>query len=313
MNHVRTDEAIDVIRQLGFSKKQQNIRSALTLLALLDIKPNDNWKSASNPLCGITPMMNFFAKHYGKKYAPNSRETIRRQTVHQFLQKSLIVENPDKPDRPTNSGKTVYQITPKSLKLLQRYGTAAWEKYLKEYSSGSSSKPASAYRTRDGAVSIHLPTEVVRLSVGRHSNLIQSIHTKFAPRFIKKGITICIGDTARKFAYFDKEHLTSLGIDLNLHGKIPDVIIYDQSRRWMFLVEAVTSHGPIDAKRKNELQKIFSKARIGLVYVTAFADMDSMRRYAADISWKTEVWVAEDPDHMIHFDGGRFLGPYEPA
>ncbi|MFS2517149.1 MULTISPECIES: BsuBI/PstI family type II restriction endonuclease [Parabacteroides] len=29
----------------------------------------------------------------------------------------------------------------------------------------------------------------------------------------------------------------------------------------------------------------------------------------ADIAWETEVWIAENPGHMIHFNGDRFIGP----
>jgi len=100
-------------------RQQLNERSALTLLSLLGIKPESDWENADNPLMGITPMMDFFFEYYGKKYAPNTRETVRRQTVHQFLQAALIIANPDKPSRPTNSPKAVYQIEPSALKLLK--------------------------------------------------------------------------------------------------------------------------------------------------------------------------------------------------
>jgi len=90
-------EALKVLASLGFPRQQQNERSALTLLSLLSLKPDDLWETANEPLMGITPMMDFFAKHYGKRYAPNTRETVRRQSVHQFLQAALIIPNPDKP------------------------------------------------------------------------------------------------------------------------------------------------------------------------------------------------------------------------
>ena len=167
MNHPRVDEALDVLRQLGLPARQQNARSALTLLALLDLKPGGRWREAKNPLRGITPMMDFFAEHYGKRYAPNSRETVRRQTVHQFLQASLVVANPDRPDRPTNSGKTVYQITPESLRLLRSYGEASWGRRLEAHLAAHPSRRAGTpYRTRDDAVSVALsPTKRALLSV----------------------------------------------------------------------------------------------------------------------------------------------------
>ena len=118
---------------MGFPKQQQNAKSGMTLLALLDLTPEVSWKKAKAHLIGITPMMEFFEKNYGKRYAPNSRESVRRQTIHQFLQAVLVVENPDKPDRPPNSGKTVYRINNESLKLIQSYNSTKWKENLKRY------------------------------------------------------------------------------------------------------------------------------------------------------------------------------------
>ena len=91
---------------------------------------------------------------------------------------------------------------------------------------------------------------------------------------------------------------------------MPDVVAYDIQRNWLLLIEAVTSAGPVDGKRRNELKKLFSGCRAGLVFVTAFTSRDAMRSFLTQISWESEVWVAEDPEHLIHFDGERFLGPY---
>jgi hypothetical protein len=115
----KIQEALAVLDALGFPRQQQNERSALTLLSLLGLKPYDTWDMASDPLMGITPMMDFFSKHYAKQYAPNTRETVRRHTVHQFIQAGLIVPNPDKPSRPTNSPKAVYQIEPSALSQIK--------------------------------------------------------------------------------------------------------------------------------------------------------------------------------------------------
>ena len=313
MRHVKVDEALDIIKQLGFPRQQQNERSALTLLALLDLKPSGSWSILGKPLLGITPMMNFFAEHYGKKYAPNSRETVRRQTVHQFLQAGIIVENPDMQDRPTNSGKTVYRIDYEVLELLCTYDTDLWKKHLKEYlKTHLPLREQYAGLRQTCTVPLVMPSgKTISLSSGRHNELVHDICTKFAGKFTPGFAPLYVGDTAKKFAYFDEDGMKKIGVNLEPHGKIPDVIIHDKKRNWMFLVEAVTSHGPIDAKRKKELQEIFTSAASGIVYVTAFPDSKTMKKYVAEISWETEVWIAESPDHMIHFDGQRFLGPYE--
>lgn len=129
----RIEEAMSILKALGLPRAQQNERSALTLLALLNLTPAMSWAEVSAPLCGITPMMEFFERHYGKNYAPNTRETVRRQTVHQFLDAGLIVANPDEPERPVNSPKAVYQIEKSALELFRSFGTAMWEKNLRTY------------------------------------------------------------------------------------------------------------------------------------------------------------------------------------
>ena len=118
------------------------------------------------------------------------------------------------------------------------------------------------------------------------------------------------GDTGDKWGYFNAALLAELGVKVDTHGKMPDVVLYDANRDWLLLVESVTSHGPMDAKRHNELSQLFTDAKPGLVYVTAFPNRTIMARYLGEIAWETEVWVSEAPSHLIHFNGERFLGPY---
>jgi type II restriction enzyme len=151
----------------------------------------------------------------------------------------------------------------------------------------------------------------ISLSTGKHSQLIKQIIEEFAPRFAPGGQVVYVGDTGDKSAYFDSELLTRLDVSADFHGKMPDVIIYDSAKQWLLLIEAVTSHGPVNAKRHEELHALFAGAKAGLIFVTAFPTRRQFARYAPDISWETEVWIAESPDHLIHFDGTRFLGPYE--
>ena len=140
--------------------------------------------------------------------------------------------------------------------------------------------------------------------------LVEHIINDFAPRFTPGGKMLYVGDTDEKFAYFDVEALGALGVLMDSHGKMPDVIIHYTSKNWLVIVEAVTSHGPIDAKRHSELQKLFGASTAGLVLVTAFLSRRAMVQYLSELSWETDVWIAESPTHMIHFNGERFLGPY---
>jgi adenine-specific DNA-methyltransferase len=308
----RIKESEEVLKSLGLPREQQNERSALTLLALLDLKPDEPWSGSNNPLRGITPIMEFIAKFYGKSYAPNTRETIRRFTVHQMVDAGLLLQNPNKPDRPINSPDWVYQISAPALEVFRSFGNEEWGFKLDAYLSFAGTLKAKYDQERQMArIPIEIePGKVIELSPGGQNNLVEMICQEFAPRFTPGARLIYVGDTDEKFAYFNREHLAKLGVTVNLHGKMPDVILHHTTVNWLVLVEAVTSHGPINPKRRAELRTIFADSTAGLVFVTAFLDKKTFLKYGSDISWETEVWIADSPSHLIHFDGERFLGPY---
>ena len=307
------EEALVVLRAVGMPREQQNERSALTLLGLLDLKPGDAWADARSPLRGITELMSFFEREYGRKYAPNTRETVRRFSMHQLVQAGVVVENPDRPLRPINSPKWCYQVSPAALAVFSTYGTGRWEAALSRYLQSIGSLTAMYVRERDMyRIPIRLPGGVttITLSPGGQNDLVKRIIEEFLPRFTPGGRVIYVGDAGEKWAIFDAELLATLGVTIDAHGKMPDVVVYQEDKRWLFLIEAVTSHGPVNPKRHLELHTLFEGVSAGLVFVTAFETRQALGRYLGEIAWETEVWVAENPTHMIHFDGDRFLGPY---
>jgi len=117
----KREEALEILKSLGLPRQQQNERSCLTLLALAGLSEQTPWAKTQRPLLRIWDIMGWMKEKYGKEYAPNSRETIRRQTIHQFEQARLIDRNPDDPTRPTNSGDTKYQLTEDAAKVLRAF------------------------------------------------------------------------------------------------------------------------------------------------------------------------------------------------
>ena len=309
----KIDDALAILKALGMPQGQQNDRSALTLLALIDLKPSDSWSGLKRPLMGITPIMEYIREYYGRVYAPNTRETIRRQTMHQFVEAGIAVYNPDDPSRAVNSPKACYQISDEAARVIAKYGAGEWETALEAWLGEGSTLSEKWTRSREMQM---VPVEVaegreIELTPGLHSQLIRDIIHEFAPRFMPGAELIYVGDTGDKIGYFQECRLAELGVTVDRHGKMPDVVLYFGDKNWLVLVESVTSHGPVDAKRHNELAELFTGAMPGLVYVTAFPSRDVMREHLRDISWETEVWCADAPTHLIHFDGERFLGPYE--
>lgn len=309
---VKIDECLSILKELGLPRAQQNERSALTLLALVSLRPEGSWAtSLKAPLIGVTPIMDWCRDAYGKEYAPNTRETFRRQTLHQFIQAGICLYNPDKPDRPVNSPYACYQIAPEVLDLLSTYGSEKWDRTLKAWLNCRMtlvSQYAKAREMKLIPLVLDDGTEI-RLSPGEHSQLIHDIIIEFGPRFAPGCEVIYLGDTGAKADYIRERRLTELGISVNEKGKLPDVVLYDNRKKWLYLIESVTSHGPVDGKRYEELSELFDNADAGLIFVTAFPTRQLMAKYLSNISWETEVWTADSPSHLIHFNGDRFMGP----
>jgi hypothetical protein len=291
------NDARTILVSLGLPRAQQNERSALCLLALLNLTSDKTWRQAENPLMGITPIMNWARQHYHKVYAPNTRETVRRQTMHQFVDAGIALYNPDNPDRPVNSPKAVYQIEPATFRLLRSYGTRKWRNNLIEYLAKRETLAARyAHERRQNRIPVQIASgKRITLSPGEHSELIRAVIEDFAPRFAPGSKLVYAGDTGDKWGYFDAALLTKLGVAIDAHGKMPDVVLYHPKKNWLLLVESVTSHGPVDGKRHAELTQLFADAKPGLICVAAFPYRAVMARYLADIAWETEMWVADAP------------------
>ena len=307
------NDALTILASLNVPREQQNERSALVLLALTGMTPRKAWSAATDPLLGITEMMNVFRDKFGKQYAPNTQETVRRFTVHQFVQMALVLANPDDPNRPVNSPATRYQVAPAFLKLVRTYGRRAWTGSLSAFLTTATGLGVLRPREREMTlVAVKLPTgRKVQLTAGGQNELVKKIIEDFCPRFTPGGIVVYLGDTGRKRRHVETGYLERLAVKIDEHGKMPDVVVHLPEKNWLVLIEAVISHGPIGIKRHNELKALFGKARAGLVFVTAFLGRRAMTKYLGQIAWETEVWIAEAPSHIIHFNGERFLGPYE--
>lgn len=303
-------QALKIITLLGLPSTQQNERSALTLLALLQLHPHSTWKEIKRPLMGVTPIMNWCRDLYGKEYAPNTREAFRRQTLHQFVDAGMVLYNPDKPERAVNSSKACYQITEELHTLLLLYGTSSWEIEVKKYLQQQTTlKERYARKRKMNMIPLKISDSTeIKLTPGNHSQLIKDIIITFGPRFAPGSEIIYIGDTGDKEAFFSKKRLAEFGVTIDPHGKMPDVMLYSPQKDWLLLIEAVSSHGLVDGKRHDELTRLFAKATPGLVFVTAFPNRKLMAKYLSLISWGTEVWCADAPTHMIHFNGDKFLG-----
>ncbi len=311
----KLEEARAILEQLGLPPAQRNEISCLTLLALTGLSEDDTWDQAAKPSRTIHEMLGFMRDTYGREYAENTREVVRRQVIHQLEQARVVDRNPDEPNLPTNSPRTHYRLTDEALKTLLLYGAGGWDSGVCEF---RSNHPAllEIYQRRRRIREIPIRTlsgEEIRLSPGGHNRLQAQVVTDFGPKFAPGAVLLYLGDAANKLLHVDIQRLAELSVPITEHDKLPDVVLYDEDRNWLFLVEAVTSHGPVTPKRVEELEVTLKDCTATRLYVSAFPDFRQFKRHADKIAWETEVWLAEIPDHLIHFNGDKFLGTNRTA
>lgn len=308
----KIDDAKEILKQLGLPAAQQNEISAFTLLAICRIKPRDSWSKATRTSLKVSKGIMAFCKDvYKREYAPNTRETFRRQVLHQFVQARIVDYNPDNPSLPVNSPNAHYAITTEALDAVKTFGTKAWKEETERFKSavGELSKKYLKER-KQTLIPVKLSNgKTLKLSAGKHNDVQAAIVQDFAARFAKGSAVLYLGDTANKDLYVDREGLKELGILITEHSKLPDVLLYDKKKNWIYLIEAVTSHGPVSPKRIVELEEMLKSCKSGKIYVSAFPDFAEFKRHSTNIAWETEVWVVDFPEHMIHFNGDKFLGP----
>ena len=302
----KLDEARDFLASVGMPKAQQADICALSILAMAGVKPADDWKDASNEWIRIHDIIAFANKYYGTTYAENSRETFRKQAMHRFRTAALIEDN----GMATNSPNYRYRITDETLKVLKAWGSNSAERQMSRFLAYHE-KLVDIYASKKKMTM--MPVKIngsdFQFSAGKHNELQKAIIEEFAPRFAPNSECLYVGDTTQKDLVKNVDKLKKLGFSITLHDKMPDVVLYREDEDWIYFVESVTSVGPMDPKRIIEITDMTKDVKSGMIFVTAFLDFATYKKFAESLAWETEVWIADMPDHMIHLNGDKFLGP----
>ncbi len=307
----KVEDGQEILAALGLPPAQQTAIAAYTLLALADVGKRTPWADAKRRSMKIHAIKEWVAEKYRKTYAENTRETFRRQVLHQLVQARVVDINPDAPELATNSPRTHYALSEDALRVIRAFGAKSFTEEAKTFLASHGALLDVFRAAREGRlVPVTLPSgEILKLSPGKHNTLQKAIIEDFAGRFAQGSLLLYLGDTAHKELHVDATVLELLQIPVTKHDKLPDVVLHLPSRNWLFLIEAVTSHGPVSPKRKMELEDMLKLCPLKRVYVSAFPDLKTFKRYIDEIAWETEVWIAEMPSHLIHFNGDKFLGP----
>ena len=302
----KIDEAREILKMLGMPKAQQAAICCYVLLAMAGIKQDMAWASAENEWIRIHDIIQFANTHYGTTYAENSRETFRKQALHHFRNAALVEDN----GKATNSPNYRYRLTEETLQMVRTFKTPEWPKSMNRFLTYHEVLvDIYASKKKMTMMPIHINGIDFQFSAGKHNELQKAIIEEFAPRFAPNSECLYVGDTIEKDLVKNTSKLTELGFEITLHDKMPDVILYREDNKWIYFVESVTSVGPMDSKRILEIAEMTKNVTAGKIFVTAFLDFKTYKKFSEDLAWETEVWIAEMPEHMIHLNGDKFLGP----
>lgn len=309
----KIDIAKDLLERIGMPTAQQSTLCCLTLLAMANVKKDGTFQDASNDWIRIHDVISFIDKEYGVIYAENSRETFRKQAMHHFRTAAIIEDN----GKATNSPNYRYRLTNEFLRVIQSItesdGTCVCEDNDYELQSfinrHQSLKDIYASKKQMQKMPVKINNQDFTFSPGKHNQLQKAIIEEFAPRFAPNSECLYVGDTTEKDLVKNVKKLRELGFEITLHDKMPDVVLYREDKDWIYFVESVTSVGPMDPKRIVEIGQMTGKVSAGMIFVTAFLDFKTFKKFSESLAWETEVWIADMPDHMIHLNGDKFLGP----
>ena len=302
----KISETREFLKNIGMPKQQQADICCYVILAMAGIKPEMPWNEATNEWIRIHDIIQFANTYYGTSYAENSRETFRKQALHRFRTAALVEDN----GKATNSPNYRYRLTDETLQIIRKLDTNEWNKHLKLFLTYHE-KLVDIYASKKKMtmMPVKINGDDFSFSAGKHNELQKAIIEDFAPRFAPNAECLYVGDTIEKDLVKNVEKLLELGFEITLHDKMPDVVLYREDKNWIYFVESVTSVGPMDPKRILEIEELTKNVSAGKIYVTAFLDFKTYKKFAEELAWETEVWIAEMPEHMIHLNGDRFMGP----
>lgn len=249
--------------------------------------------------------------NYGENISSGSYDDIRRKDLRLLVEAGIVVNSSMIESQATNNPSRGYALSVPFVALLQKYDTPYWAVALSEYRIHAESLKEDIRRKRNLAkVPVILPGgKNISLSYGSHNDLQKAIIEVFLPLFGFGAEVLYIGDTSDKFLYLDREKLEEINFFTLEHEELPDIVAYSKSHILLYLIEAYHSTGEWDEARLSRIKrKLYdSKCTANTVFFTAFENKEAFRRKAKDIAWETEVWIADNPEHLIHFNGYKFL------
>lgn len=315
------NEALCILNSLGIPfeglSERRLEKMGMAFLAVADVRRSSQWKEAKQSGNKWAPqtrqIIEYINKNFSESISSGSYDDIRRKDLKLLTVAGIVERSANNPGAATNNPTRGYALNPQFACVVREFGTEGWDDQVDELlaETGTLRDRLSGQRSIE-TISVKIPGgKKLTFTPGNHNELQKAVIEDFLPRFGFGAEVLYVGDTADKFLLCEKAKLGRLSFFELTHDELPDVVAYSNEKNWLFLIEAVHSSGPISPVRLEELKRLTKSCSADIVYVTAFLDRVTFRKFAPDIAWETEVWIADAPDHLIHFDGDKFLGPYK--
>lgn len=312
------NEGLDILKNVGipFDKKTEKGLQSMAMCFLAVAGITKSWKEAKgqneNRHLKTRDIIKYINEHYEEKISPGSYDDVRRKYLKLLLLADLILNSAKNPSAATNDPTRGYALHADFRNLIIHYNTSQWDIKLKLFLKNRPPLSEILARKRNIVkIPVTLPGgKQIKLSQGGHNQLQREVVEEFLPRFGQGSEIFYIGDTSNKILYIEEEKLSALGFFKLSNDELPDIVAYNQKKNWLYLIEVVFSSGPMSEERVFELKKMLKNCNAELIFVTAFTSRNDFRKWILDIAWETEVWTADNPEHMVHFNGNKFFGPY---
>ena len=310
------NEALDILESVGIpmDKTERSLeRMAVCLLAVagvtkkwIEAKENTNLKSRA--------IITFVNEHFEENISSGSYDDIRRKDLKLLVLADIIENSGVSKGSATNDPTRGYALHKDFKNLIVTYKTNNWETTLLKFNKNKPTLAEILDRKRNiEKIPVTLPNgKPLEFSLGEHNILQKQIIEQFLPRFGSDCVVLYIGDTSNKSLHIEIKELEKLNFFELSHDQLPDIIAFSEKNNWLYLIEAVHSSGPMSETRVLELKKMLKDCKAELIFVTSFLKRTEFKKWMLDVAWETEVWIADNPDHLVHFNGHKFLGAYKP-
>ena len=311
------NQALYILDKLGVPIEgitlRRKERIAMAFLAVANVKQSDDWKNIDGfHALRSKEIIDYWNNYFDENIARGSYDDIRRKDLKLTVLAKIINSSSANPNAARNDSTRSYALNLEYIDLIKKFGNLNWEEDVENFLSNRETLEEQLSERRDiYLIPVTLASgQSLEFSPGKHNELQKAIIEEFLPRYGYGAELLYVGDTSNKLLYLESERLKNLKFFELSHGELPDIVAYSQQQNWLYLIEAVHSSGAITPVRLLELKRLTEECEADIIFVTAFLNRKTFRQFAPDIAWETEVWISEAPEHIIHFDGEKFLGPY---